>query len=749
VAVYTSDYSSGPYGGSSFPDYLSVRSESRTLIGVAAQDNDSGVVQIGGRVERLAIAAVTGDYFATLGVGTALGRTLSDADTQGDAPGAVISHRLWTNTLGGDPAILGRPLTANGRSYTIVGVVDERFVGLDLGYPVQVWTPLVPPAADPAARGNRGLAVFARLRPGASLREAQLEIGSLAERLAAAYPETNRGTLAAPDAPRPMFVLRHSLLPPDVRPLVATIGALLVGAVAIVLLIACANVAGLLVSRAIARQREVAVRLAVGASRWRIVRQLLTESLLLGLTGGACGLLIALWTVNVLPSFLPAEQAEMLDTSVGGATVACIAAISMLASLLVGTAPALHAARSPAVVALRGGDGAQGWQLRRLLVAGQIAAAVVLLVSSALLVRSLANALGAGLGFGTRDGVVLTAELPPGTAPAARQQYFDALVERVRSLPGVRSAGVARDLPLTRTSRRFFTVDGYEPRQNEDMELHVNVVSDRYFETMQIPVRAGRTFDRRDHRASAPVVIVNDVFADRFFAGEALGKRIHPGRRDSTQTLEVIGIVQSPRYLTMQGPPAPMVYFPLAQQPIDRATLAVRVDGSPSTLVEPIRRAAAAVDSKAPVYRAMTLGSYLDESTATDRMTASLVSVCGAMALLLATLGLYGVIAYAAVKRAREIGIRVALGARPPDVARLVAREGLAVVAIGIAVGLAAAVLAARGLASLTPLHGVGPFNPITYAGVTAILIGVALLAAVQPTRRALRLDPGAVLRVE
>jgi predicted permease len=750
VAVYTSDFSSGPYGGSSYPDYLSIKEEVPALLQASAELADAnGVVQVGERVERVAVAAVSAGYFDLLGVKPAIGRLLTGADAEATAPPAVvIGYGFWARTLGGDPAALGSTLTANGTTYTIVGVIAEPFVGLDLGQAVQVWMPLIAPPASPAARGNRGLAVVARLRPGVSLREAEAQVSALADRLALSYPATNRGTLQAPAAARPMYVLAHSRLPPEFRPMIAAIAAVLMGAVALVLVIACANVAGLLVSRAIARDREMAVRLALGAGRWRLVRQLLTESLLLGAGGGVCGLLLALWTADVLPSFFPADQAQMLDTSVNVWTIAFIGAISIISSLLFGMAPALHASGSSAL-SLRASagpasSGRRGAQLRRILVAGQVAAAVVLLVSSGLLVRSLANALEADLGFRTRDGVVLTMKLPDGTPESQGQQYYASLLERVRGLPGVRAAGLARNLPLSRSSRRRFRVQGYEPRMNEDMELVINVVTEGYFEAMQIPLRAGRTFDSRDHGGSAPVAIVNEMLANRFFAGDALGKHLTDS---SGRVMEIVGVVQSHKYVTVQEPPVASVYYALQQEPRPTMTLAARTDGDPTALVDPIRRAVSSIDPKVPVYRAMTLRAHMDESIASDRLTASLVTVCGGLALLLATLGVYGVIAYAVVRRSREIGIRVALGARPRDVIALILREGLSVTIVGMALGLVAAAAAARGLGALTPLYGVGAIDPLTYAAVPALLVAVALAAALPPTHRALRLDPNIVLR--
>ena len=751
ISVYTSDYSSGPYGTTSYPDYLSLASEVSAFSQVAAGEDSSGVVEVADKVERVPVAAITGNFFAVLGLKGATGRLLTPSDAEpGAPPAALISHSLWRRTLAADPAIVGAPLTTNGRTYTIVGVLPRGFGGLDLGQPIDVWTPLIAPAVSADARGNRSLSVVARLADSKTIEEAQVQVSALAARLALAYPESNRGTLAAPTEPRPMIALRHSRLPPDFRPMVAAVSAILMAAVLLVLVIACANVAGLLVSRAISRDREMAVRVALGAGRARVIRQLLTESLVLGISGGLFGLLLALWTSDVLPSFFPPEQAQLLDTSVDARTIGFIAVISIASSLLFGLAPALHASGTMAALTLRtgagrGSEGRTGARLRRLLVGAQIAAAVVLLVSAGLLVKSLTNALQADLGFGTREGVIATTE-PAMLDEAQGMNFYAGVLERVRSMPGIRSAAWVRTLPLSRGARRKFKIEGYAAKPGEDMELVINVVSDGYFETMQIPIRAGRTFGPDDRRDRAPVAIVNDLLATRFFAGNALGKTL----TDSTgRRMEIVGVVQAHTYLTVQEPPVATVYYPLEQEYRPRMTLAARTDRSPRAMVEPISRAIAAVDPRVPVYRAMLLSAHLEESTAADRLTTSLVALCGGMALLLATIGVYGVIAYAVVRRSREIGIRVALGARPPDVVRLILREGLRVTGFGVALGLVAAALTARALGSLLPLYGVGPTDPLTYTAVPALLVGVALLAALLPARRALRLDPNVVLRQE
>jgi predicted permease len=753
VSIFTSDFSSGPYGTSSYPDYLSLKSDASAFAQMAAQQGfPTGVVRIGDKVDRAAISSVTGDYFDVLGVRPALGRLLTPSDASASAPPvAVLGYRYWQLALDLNAAVIGSTLTAQGRTFTIVGIVAEGFDGLSLGDAVQIWTPLVPPSTAPAERGNRGLEILARLRPGSTLREANAQLSGIAASLAQTYPDTNRGTLQAPNAPRPMIALTHTRLPPEFRPTVRAVGAILFAAVGLVLVIACANVAGLLVSRSIARDREMAVRRALGAARHRLVRQLLTESLILGVGGGLCGLLFSLWTTDVLPSFFPAEQAQMLDTSVDVGTIAFIAAVSLFSSLLFGLAPAFQASGDIGATALRGtahriSDGRGGNRLRRLLVCGQVAAAVVLLICSALLVRSLLNALASDLGFRTRDAVVATVELPDDVSREKGLGYYDGLLARVRSLSGVQAAGLAQTLPLARGSRRGFKIDGYSAKPGEDMELPINVVTPGYFETMQIAVRAGRTFDAHDRAGSMPVAIVNAALANRFFNGNAVGRQITDS---GGRTLAIVGVVQSHKYLTVQDPAVATVFYPLAQAYRTRMRVVARVSGSPLAMIDPIKREIAAFNQDVPVYRTVPLSSYLDESIASDRLTASLVTVCGGLALLLAMIGVYGVIAYAVARRSKEIGIRVALGARPLDVIRLILAEGAGVTGVGLGLGLLAAAAAARGLGSLAPLYGVSAVDPLTYASVPLVLTLVALLAASAPARRAIRVDPNVVLRQE
>jgi predicted permease len=752
VAIYTSDFSSGPYGDSSYPDYLSLKSDASAFSELAAyQDDAIAVLRIGDGAERARVCVVSGEYFSMLGVRPALGRLLTGRDTPANAPpAAVISHALWQRGLGNDRGVLGRTMTVAGRAYTVVGVAPADFTGLELGRAFDVWTPMVERAADPADRGNRGLSIVGRLGERSTLTQAQAQLSTIAAALARAYPATNLGTLAQPGQPRPMVARRHARLHPAFRGEATMIGAVLMGAVALVLVIACANVAGLLVSRSAARAREIAVRLALGATWLRIVREALTESALLGLAGGTLGVLCAMWTADALPSFFPPDQARLLDARVDWRVTAFTLVVSLAGSLLFGAASAVQALNPTPGAALRGdaaraGDTRRGARGRRALVVVQVAIAFVLLASAGLLVRSLGNALRVDLGFGARDVVLASVELPANELTEAQgETYYRDVVERVRWLRGVEAAGLVRTLPLGGGPRRGFRMEGYEPRPGEDTELPINVVDPGYFEALRIPVVAGRAFTERDRPGSAPVAVVNDVLARRYFDGRAIGRTL----RDSGGThLEIVGVVRSGTNRSLRQPPAPMVYYALAQSHSPRMTLVARTSGDPAAHADTIRREMREVHRGVAVYRLTTLDGQVAEALAGDRLTVALVTTCGVMALLLAAVGLYGVIAYAVIRRMREIGVRVALGARPRDVTRLVLGEGLVVTGIGIACGAAAALGVTRLLESM--LFGVSATDGPTFAAVPALLAVVALVAAWIPARRALRLDPIAVLRQE
>jgi predicted permease len=750
ISIYTSDFSSGPYGSSSYPDFLSLQEQATVFSDIAAESgSDVAALRTRESVERVRTAAVTGRYFGLLGLRPAAGRMIGASDTNASAPPvAVIGNDLWRRAFATDLGVVGASVVLNGTPFTVVGVAPVGFRGLDLGHPVDVWTPYVPPPASPKARGNRGLSIVARLKPGASLNEAQTQLSGIASQLARAYPETNLGILSAPKTPRPMVAIPQTRMSPEFRSQIATISAILMAAVGLVLLIACANIAALVISRATTRTREIAIRLALGAGRMRVLRQLVTESVVLALAGGGLGVLFSLWTGDVLPGFLPPEQSSMLDAALDARTLAFAVAISCISSILFGLAPALQAVRRSDPSALRGeagrvSDVASTTRLRRAVVTFQVAAAVVLLVTAALLVQSLANARTADLGFATRDAVVASLELPTADfTPEAGLEYYEAAIDAVRRVPGVVSAGLAAALPLSGRERRGFRVEGYEPRPGEDRELNYNVVDSGYFDALRVPLLAGRVFDTHDRAEAPAVAVVNDVLANNYFGGDAIGKHL----TDSKGTvMEVVGVVRATRHRAPQEGPLPVVFYPLAQSYRSNMSLIAKTAGDPVGVVRAVRSAAAAVDTRVPVYRVLTLATHLEEALYVERLTTVLVGTCGAMALLLATIGVYGVIAYAVVRRTREIGVRIALGARPSHVVKLVLGEGLSITLIGLISGLAATSLAVQALGSM--LYGISASDPVTYLTVPLILAVVAIAAALGPSLRAVRVEPAAVLR--
>ena len=747
MTVFTSDYSSGPYGATSYPDFLSIAGEVPAFARVAAQDDNLvAPIRIGDDVERVRVARVSGGFFGLLGVGAALGRPLGDADAAtGTADVAVVSHHFWARAFASQPSVLGTTVTLNGRVVTIVGVAQSRFRGLDLGRAIDVWIPLVPPQATPASRGDRGYAVIGRLNPGSSRTDAQTQLTALAGRLAQAYPATNLGTLDRPRDPRPMIVTPATRITPEFRGQVMSLAAVLMGGVGLVLVLACANVASLLLARASARGREIAVRRALGAGSSRILRQLLTETALLAFISAGAGLLVAAWTTDVLPSFFPAEQASLLDASPGWHVFVYALGVAMLSALLVGVLPAIRSIRPALAPSLRGHGGdltdREGGRMRGLLVSAQVGIACVLLIGAGLLVQSVSHTLDADLGFRAKDALLVSVELPSTWTRAAGVAYFDEARARIAALPGVEAAGWVRTLTLTRASRRGFRAEGHTPSPGEDRELHVNYASPGYFETLGIPLRDGRTFTAADAPGSEPVVVVNEALARRFFGGAAVGKRM----TDSGNTvLRIVGVVGDVTHLTVADPPPPMVYYPHAHADNRRMTLVARTGRAPELLGGAARRELRAVNADAAVFATRTLRGHVQEALGAERLTASLVSVCGVLALVLAVVGLYGAVAYLVTRRTREIGVRIALGATPDRVVRLVVGHGLWIAGGGIAAGLACAALVAR--TAPLALYGVTPLDPRTYVGVMVLLTLTAVLAAYVPARRAVRIDPARAL---
>jgi predicted permease len=744
VAVYTSDFSSGPYGGSSYADYLSLKSDTTAFATLAAVDDASqAIVRLGGELQRVRVARVSGEYFDTLGVRPALGRTITAADAEPSAPpAAVIGDALWRRAFGGDIAAIGSTVMLNGRAFTVVGVAPRRFAGVNAALPGEIWIPLV--GANEGTRQDRGLALLGQLRDGVSMTEARAQLSTLAARLAGEFPASNLGTLERPKEPRPFTLLGATRIAPQQRTQIVRIAAVLMGGVGLVLILACANVASLMLSRTTTRRREIAVRRALGASGGRLLRQLLTEAAVLAIASSAMAMLFAAWTADVLPSFFPPEQAAALDASPGLRVALFALALSAVAALLVGILPAVRAIRPPLAAALRGAAGditeRTGSRTRTVLVVAQIAIACVLLVAAALLVQSVSNQLGADLGFSTRRALLGTVDVPGAMGAEKGRIFYERARTAIAALPGVEQVAWTRTLPLSFGSRRGFKPDNYQPKPGEDIELSYNIVSPSYFAAFGIPLLSGRLFEKED-TSDPPVVVVNEILAQRFFGGSAVGRRL----TDSGGTpLEIIGVVRSGKYRTVTEDERPMVYYPLGQLYSARMSLIVRTGAAPEHLAEAVRREVRAASGDVPIYRVLTLQAHLEQALSAERLSASLVSACGILSGLLAIVGLYGAVAYLVARRTREIGIRIALGAQPRHVLALVVRHGLSLALTGIGIGLVAAAAFASLLQSM--LYGVSPASPVTHSAVGAGVALVAAMAAYVPARRAVGIDPARAL---
>jgi predicted permease len=754
VAVFTSDRSGSIYGANSYPDYLDFRDQTKVFESLAA--SQPVVLSSAGEseAERWRGFIVTGNYFEVLGVGAQVGRTFQASDEQpSESQPVVISDALWRGRFNADASVVGQTVKLNNESYTIVGVTAASFRGLRTGLPPEFWVPMrSTPNEAGSGRADRGLEIVGRLKPGVTLNEAQTHLTVVAARLAQAYPKSNLGTLERPNDPKPVTVVRESRLNPQAQAGLWILSSLLFVAVGLVLLIACANVANLLLARASSRRREIAVRLALGASRRRLVRQLLTESLLLALLGGVAGLILTQWAAGMLPRFFPPEDLGGVDFGIDWRVLVFTLGVALITGVLFGLVPALQATKLNLIPSLKDERGSYGQRLRRValrdvLVISQLALSLVLLVCAVLFVRSLQHAVHADPGFAAAN--LVEASLETEGVDFNRQQseaYYEQALARASSLPGVQSATLSAFVPLSGGGyRRVTTPEGYQPQANEDPELNTNIVGPNYFATMGIPIVAGRDFNAQDREGSPQVVIVNEVFARRYFGGNAVGKRLRFGSKEGFR--EIVGVARNAKYRNLREEPLPFIYTPLAQEFQPGMTLMVRTTGDPGAVVGAVRNEMRALNKDVPLFAVQTMTEQIADQLAADRVVAVLLSVFGASALLLATIGIYGVVAFAVAQRTHEIGIRIALGADRPDILKLILGQGMILIVIGAGVGLALALTATQLLKSL--LFGVSATDPLTFVSVVSVLVGVALLACYMPARRALKVDPLVALRYE
>ncbi len=742
----------------SYLDYRDYRRLEGVFEDLAVHGDAQLSLQSGDRAEMVWGELVSANYFSVVGARPTAGRGfLPEEDREGGRPVAVLGHGLWKRRFGGDPAVVGRTIQLNGREFTVVGVAPVGYVGTRLfAFAPEVLVPLgqhrsVRPesAGWLEDRGVQWLHVLGRLEPGVTLDRAQAAVSSVAAVLARDHPASDRAQgarLYANRSPINPWVLEPTTL--------RRMAMLLMLAMLLVLGIACANVASLLLARASGRRREIAVRLSMGASRARLVRLLLTESLVLAALGAAAGLVFAVWILELSEGLLPTfDFATAFDLRVDGRVLAYTAGASLFTALVFGLVPALQAARTSLVPALKDESAASVGtrsRARELLVTGQIALALLLLVGAGLFVRSFRNARAIDPGF--EPGNVLLASVHLGIQgyDATRQAEFrQRAIERIAALPGVRSASLAFPLPLDAYNRSAgVTIEGRETTPDAARpEAFFSSVGPGYFATMRTPIVSGRALDERDRAGTAATAVVNEAFARRFWPGEdAIGRRFSLEGGEGPWT-EVVGIARDGEYLTLGEAPRPYFFVPLEQRPSPRVTLIARTEGDPGSFLPSLRGAVSELDPALALYAARTLRQQMETPLSGAQSGATTVGLFGVLALILASVGIYGVVSYAVAQRTREIGVRMALGAQKTDILWLVIGRGAAMAAAGIALGLAVAVAVGRALSGL--LYGVSAVDPLTYAGITMLLVCVTLLASWVPARRAARVDPLKALRAE
>ena len=734
----------------SFLNFADWREQSHGFQSVAAYTNTFATLTGNDAPEALDGLATSPELFATLGVQPIMGRTFTAQETQAaDAP-IVISQELWRRRFGARSDIIGQPVTLDGRPRTVVGVLPARFkFPFDASAVKDFWTPLNPNDELNTKRGVGYLNVIARLKPGVTLAQAQGEMDTIAHRLAAQYPENNSGRGVT-------LISTYEDTVGGVRPALLV----LLGAVGFVLLIACANVANLLLARATRRQREIAVRTALGATRWRVVRQLLTESLLLSLAGGACGLLLALWGVDALASVLPEDVPRVREIALDGRVLAFTLGIAVLTGLVFGLAPALAASRLDVNEALKaGGRGTGGWRrnrLRSFLVVAEIALSLVLLVGAGLLLKSFVRLREINPGFKPERALTLSVALPTAKyeTPEVQARFFQQLLTQMAAAPGVQATAAIFPLPFSGDNARGnFEVEGRPVEsQSEAPSALSYIISPDYLRAMSIPLLKGRDFNERDTAATPRVALINETLARRFFAGEdPVGRRLVISSfadLDKPATCEIVGVVGDVKHDGLDAEAEAEYYLPHQQATLPFMTLVIRgTNDKPTTLVAGARAAVAQLDKDLPITDIKPMNEWLAASVAPRRFNMLLLGGFALLALCLATVGIYGVMAYTVAQRTHEIGIRLALGAQARDVLRLVVGQGMLLTLAGVVMGLCGALALTRVLATL--LFGVTATDPFVFAGVTLLLGLVALIACLVPARRATRVDPMIALRHE
>jgi putative ABC transport system permease protein len=721
------------------PNFIDYRDQSTVFEQIGAfrsqSFNFTGVAE----PERINGLRASAGYFAALGVNPLLGRSFRPEDEE---PGrnrvVMLGHGLWHRRFGADPAIIGQPITLNGEPYTVVGVMPAGFPPSRYEPPA-LWVPMTFSASEKTNRGGHAYFAVARLKAGVTRAQALAELETIAARLREQYPGTNANSGVN-------LIPAHEQTMGEAQPVLLR----LFGAVGLVLLIACANIANLLLSRSALRVKEIAIRAALGATRWRVMRQLLTESLLLSLLGCALGLLLAAWSIDLIKQIAVYVVPRIQEIAIDGRVLGFGVSLALLTSLLTGLAPALQATKV--------GESLKEWahpalarghnRARRLLVISEMALSLVLLISAGLLIKNLLQLQATDSGFQPKDVLTMRISL---ASQRGRQavSYYQELLQRIRRIPGVESAGAISHLPLSGAAAFVpFSIEGRPAAPGEDRATHLRAISPDYLRTMGIPLRTGRGFTEQDDERTTNVILINETMARRYFPSEdPIGRRLSFAYGDEPAMREIVGIVGDVKHRGLTEDSGAEVYVPYAQIPHASMSIVARTAGNPLSIVAAVRSEAFAIDSNQPVASIRTMEQYLADSVASQRFSTTLLGLFAALALALAVVGIYGVMSYLVTQRTHEIGIRLALGARPRDVLLMVVRQGMTLTATGLLIGLALALAATRLLANL--LHGVSTTDPATFAGVSLVLLGAALLACYFPARRATKVDPMVALRAE
>jgi predicted permease len=742
----------------SFPNYRDFRDRNDVLSGLLVYRFVPISLSRGGANERIWGFEVSGNYFDVLGVKAIKGRTfLPEEDKRPlSHPVAVLSYNSWQKRFGGDPDLVGKDVLLNNHQFRVIGITPEGFKGTEMVYTPEIWLPAAMMAwVEPGStwledRNTKNFFANGRLKPGVDERKAEAALNLLALQLAKEYPDTNEG--------QTVKIVPAGFLIPELRGAVVSFTWILMGAVALVLLATCTNLAGLMLARATDRKREIAIRLAMGANRLRLIRQLLTESVLLSFVGGVVGVMLAYWIIELLLAFKPPIDFPLrLDVEVDWHVLVFSLAVSLLAGAVFGLAPALQATRPGLSQALRetsAQGGAARTRLRSVLVVAQIAISLVVLIAAGLVVRTLQQLQTMNPGFDSKNGLTMSFDLGlSGYDEDHAQQFYRQLSERVRTLPGVKSAAISSYIPLTLNynSRNVF-VEGEPAERGENVPLSMNAsAGPGYFETLGTALVQGREFTEQDQAKTEPVVVVNETFVRRLLphvssSAEAIGKRFSYSSA-SGPFMRIVGVVHDGKYFNITEEPRSFFWAPMTQDYNSTGILTVRTEGNPEALIGAVRKEVQALDPNLPLFDVKTLTEHMRLALFAPKIAAMVLGVFGLVALLLSAIGIYGITSYTVAQRTHEIGIRLALGAQLSDVLKLVLSHGLKLTIIGAAIGILGAFIATRAITSV--LYGVSPTDPLTFVVVGGLLVGVALIACYVPSRRATRVDPLVALRNE